>query len=150
MKIDERVKPILEKVNFIDRYRKLSQQYEDNDYRMEKFSYDQVIEIMSDLGYEVSYDRKENFFKLLENNQGLETQLNINLKYGSVELILGVVKDNERYTVGGPFGMIARLMGESERIKKPVFSNYDQLREVLKDSFQLYEDVKKNLMQNLS
>lgn len=114
--------------------------------RMEDYSSDKVIRVATNLGFDLSYNKKENFFKLLENNEGLETQLNISLKYGSVELILGIVKNGERYTVGGPFGMIARLLGESEKIKKPAFTSYDQLRDILKGSFTIYNDIKIGLL----
>lgn len=147
MELDDRVRPVLEDTSFIERYRKLSHENSDLDNKMKNYSCNEVIKIAAELGHELTFNEKENFFKLLENNGGLETQLNISLKYGLVELILGIVKDGERYSVGGPFGMITRLMGESERIKYPVFTDYDQLKNILKESFSIYEDIKKGLLE---
>lgn len=144
--LDERIRPVLESTGFVQRYKKLSEDNRGVESKMENYSNEEVINIANDLGYEINYNRKENFFKLLENDLGLKTQLNISLKYGLVELILDVVKDGERYSVGGPFGMITRLLGEEERVKYPAFSNYNELRSILKEAFSLYSDIRKGLL----
>lgn len=146
MKLDEGLRSILENMAVINRYKKLSHENGDLGNKMKVYSNDEVIKIASGLGYNLSYNKKENFFKLLEKNDGLETQLNISLKYGLVELILGIVEDGDRYEVGGPFGVITRLLGEEERIKYPAFKDYDQLRNILRESFGIYEDIKKGLL----
>lgn len=146
MKLDERLRPIFEEISFIARYRKLSLENSDTGSKMENYSCDEVIRIAHELGYTLSYNKRENFFKLLERTDGAQTQLNISLKFGLVESILSVTKDDNQYSVGGPFGVITRLLGDSERIKYPAFESYDQLRNILKECFSIYEDVKKGLI----
>ena len=146
IKLDERIRPVLEEINFIERYRNLSYSYADYDNKLKHYANDEVLRVASELGYRLSFNGKENFFKYIQKTDDLALQLNISLKYGSVELILDVVKGGERYQVGGPFGLIVMLMGESERIKYPAFASYDELSEILKEAFGIYEEIKEALL----
>jgi hypothetical protein len=75
------------------------------------------------------------------------------LKYGIVELIIGAVNtENDEFIIGGVFDGLYRNIKYAEgivldkNIRKPHFRNYDDLREILKEAFSIYEDFKKELL----
>ncbi|WP_025694110.1 hypothetical protein [Paenibacillus durus] len=74
-------------------------------------------------------------------------QFNISLKYGLVEFIWAVWKNNDLQT-GLPWGMLKQLLDgrDDEKVKKPVFRNYGDLKEILKDAFSMYDDFKRELV----
>jgi len=141
MKIDERIKIVLEKIGFESRYKSLGSDFGNQEHRLENYTEEKIQETFKDLGYKPKYFAKENFYQLKQEKSGVEITLNVSLKFGSVELILDVIVDKERYTVGGPFGMIYRLMGNVNRVKRPSFSNYFELKLILLRSVAIYEDI---------
>ena len=150
MILDNRLSPILENIAFLTRYRSLSEQFGNGDMKLTTYAKDRVLRIFEDLGYKVNYNNREGFFSIKESIDGLSIQLNMVLKHGLVEFILDIVQDGERYSIGGPFGMIARLMGYEERIKPPVYCNYDDLRLILKEGISLFVEIKSELLRNKS
>ena len=58
--------------------------------------------------------------------------------------LVWVVKEKEELLLGYPWGIYSRLLIDSDyRIKKPIITSYDDIEEILKDSFEMYEDFKK-------
>ena len=54
-----------------------------------------------------------------------------------------VKKDKEKSIAGMPWGIYSRLMIDPDyRIKMPNFSDYDELEDILKTAFKIYEDFK--------
>lgn len=61
--------------------------------------------------------------------------------------LIWVVKEGEELLLGSPWGTYSkRIIDSSYRIKKPVFT-YDELEDILKVSFKMYEDFKTELAQ---
>jgi len=57
--------------------------------------------------------------------------------------LVWVVREKEELILGAPWGTYSRrLIDSSYRIKKPVFANYEDLKEILKITFKMYEDFK--------
>lgn len=128
MQINSLFVPILNKIDFIKRYKDLSIQF---NYELkesfEDYSRESALEIIKEFGYTVSYNKKENFYKIIERVENYKFQFNIVLKYGIVELIWTVWEDNELLQIGGPWGMIKYLLdfNEEDKVKLPVFRNYE-------------------------
>lgn len=62
--------------------------------------------------------------------------------------MLWVVKENGELLLGAPWSTYSRrLIDANYRIKKPVFGTYEDLEDILKVAFGMYEDFKKALMQ---
>ncbi len=54
-----------------------------------------------------------------------------------------VVRENDELLLGAPWGTyLRRLIDSSYRIKKPILGTYEDLEEILKITFEMYEDFK--------
>ncbi len=57
--------------------------------------------------------------------------------------IVWVVKEKDELLLGSPWGTYAkRIVDAGYTIKKPVFASYDELEDILKVSFKMYEEFK--------
>jgi len=152
MNTKEKAILIYKNINFYNRYEKLSNDYSfENTF--ENYSNDEVDKIIENLGYKARYDKKENFFGIRECQNNIIFYFNISLKYGLAELILGS-RDNSTkdYLVGSVFSGMAKdiepFIGREREgyIKKPRFRNYEDLRDILKEAFSIYEDFKREVV----
>ena len=151
MQLHPSLRPVLEKINFLSRYRELRDKFPYTDESFEDYSNDEVLKMIESFGYPVKFDRKENFFGIKETVDEFVFQFNICMKYGITELIWGLTKDGERLTLGGPWGLIGDLLiGDDCNIQDPAFRNYDDLTEILEEAFSLYEDFKRESATQLS
>lgn len=147
MQLNYRLRPALEDINFLSRYRALRERFPYTDIIFEDYSNKEVLKIIESFGYSVKYDKRESFFGIKESINTYQFCFNINCKYGIVELIWDVIKEDKRLTLGGPWGLIGDLLiGDECDIKKPAFRNYEDLKEILKDAFSIYEDFKQELL----
>jgi len=143
LELDKKIQMMLISINFIDRYKTLSQSFADSKNLLKDYSVDKVLLLMENLGYSSTFDQQESFFHIYKNVDNIQTHLNICLKYGLVELILGIKFENKKH--GGPFGVLTKLLGYRDKILYPRFSNYEQLELILKDSLSIYEDAVQKL-----
>ncbi|MBA4538330.1 hypothetical protein H1Z61_14600 [Bacillus aquiflavi] len=143
------IKATLKKIEFIDRYKEMSNRFNGNpDDSFENYEIEKVIEIINTLGYDASFDKKENFIKVgvVDNSPNYMIWFNIILEYGMTEFIWVVYHNNE-VRLGSPWSVYSRLLIDpSERILEPVFRNYIELEEILKEAFLMYEDFKCELI----
>lgn len=143
------IKTVLEKIDFVNRYKVLSEQFKGNpndiNDRLENYDIEKVNEIFTKLGYDTTFDYKEKFFKVgVVDNYTI--WCNIILEYGMTEFIWVVYHNNE-VRLGSPWSVYSRLLIDpNERIKKPVYRSYEELEEILKEAFLMYEDFKFNLI----
>ena len=153
MQINSLFVPVLNKIDFIKRYKDLSIQFNHElKESFEDYSRESALEIIKEFGYTVSYNKKENFYKIIEKVENYKFQFNIVLKYGIVELIWTVWEDNELLQIGGPWGMIKYLLdfNEEDKVRLPVFRNYEDLKEILMQAFSIYEDFKKEVLKTFN
>ncbi len=55
--------------------------------------------------------------------------------------LVWVVREDGELLLGAPWGIYSRrLVDSSYRIKKPVFGTYEDLEQILKITFKMYED----------
>ena len=55
-----------------------------------------------------------------------------------------VVRENGKVLLGSPWSTYSKkLLGAGYRIKTPVFGSYEDLEELLKKAFEMYEDFKR-------
>ena len=65
MKIDGGLKKVLLEINFLGECKKLSGQYLYSKDSFDNYSNDEVVKIISALGYPLKYNKKENFIALI-------------------------------------------------------------------------------------
>ena len=92
------------------------------------------------------YVKNGKYFEVDDRTQNVS--LNLSTDLGIVEFILNARIKEEG--CGGPFGYMSSLIAKEDRIKKPRFSNYRELKEILEEGFELYEDIKAQLIKKLS
>jgi hypothetical protein len=149
MELKPDIKIALENIDFIERYKNLSMKYAfDTNECFASYENSEVLNIFSELGYKVTFNKSENFFKVIEKTPLFKFQFNISLKYGLVELIWAVWKDKTYYG-GNAWVMMKRLLeGNDENLKDPRFRNYEDLKEILTEAFAIYEDFKREFLAN--
>ena len=137
--MNEKLTLIFEQLEFNNWYESLSKMR--SEQRLEDYSNNEVIELTKKMGFDVKYYKKENFFRYVNEFNGIQTNLNFSLKYGLVELILDLVINGERIRTGGPFTYIYRLLNNGEVIKNPSFKDYNELEFILNESFRFIEKL---------
>lgn len=146
------IKAVLEKIEFVDRYKKLSKRYNGNpndlNDRLDEYDIEKVNEIFKGLGHVATFDKKEKFFKvgLIDNSPNYMIWFNVILEYGMTEFIW-VVYHNDEFRLGSPWSVYSRLLIDpGERIKKPVYRSYEELEGILEAAFLMYDDFKSELI----
>lgn len=146
------IKAVLEKIEFVDRYKKLSEHFRGNpndlNDRLDDYDIEKVNEIFKRLGYVATFDKKEKFFKVgvIDNSPNYMIWFNVILEYGMTEFIW-VVYHNDEVRLGSPWSVYSRLLIDPrERIKKPVYRDYEELEEILEEAFLMYDDFKSELI----
>ncbi|MGU3471231.1 hypothetical protein ACLBWT_08785 [Paenibacillus sp. D51F] len=147
LQLKPEIRSALTNMDFIAKYRNLSAKYSFNsDESFEAYDNNEVLNLFAELGLKASFDKKEKFFKVVDEIDSSKFQFNISLKYGLVEFIWAVWKNNELQT-GLPWGMLKQLLDDKDddKINKPVFRNYNDLKEILEDAFAMYNEFKREL-----
>lgn len=151
IKLNAVIEEALKKMDFVTRYEALSNEYNSdrlgNNCRLRYIDGEEVMETLNDLGYESDFDSKDKFYKTKEEQIGKYiVSTYIVLYNGTVELIWNV-KDADEYILGMPWGEYSRLLIDADYIiKKPVFGSYEDLEDILRTAFLMYEDLKKVLV----
>ena len=148
--MNPKIKDALLKINFVERYEKLSARFSVartpvND-RLIYIDGEEVMEMIRAARYSPRFNTKEKFYKIEEGHIGKYSfGIHIILRDGRVELVW-VVKENRALLLGAPWGTYSRrLIDANYRIKPPVFGTYEELEAILKIVFEMYEDFKNAL-----
>lgn len=153
MELNPKIKCSLIKIDFIERYEKLSNKFNaertPSSRRLVYIDGEEVMEIIQELGYFPLFNTKEKFYKIKEEQiEKFTFGVHIILRGGMVDLVW-VVKENDEILLGAPWGTYSkRLIDINYIIKKPIFGTYEDLEEILKVSFEMYEDFKRAFINN--
>ena len=150
--LSSRDRMILNKINFAGRFEALSRQHPirpDLDLLM-ILDFDLTKEILESFGYKIRYFRGERFFRAEEKRDGYTFGFNIALDYGSAELIWDTECNKKlvREVSDVWMGLYELLMNVPwEQVPRyPFFGDYDELEAVLRESFSLWEDFKREFL----
>jgi hypothetical protein len=151
MELSKKEYEIYKKISFAERYEKLSVKFQFKE-RLD-YSKESVLDLIKKIGYTAKYVKKNNFFKIEEKKGIIKFYLNICLKYSNVELVIGATNIIEdKFLIGGVFVRICtevnyyKGISLDENIKKPKFRNYEDLEEILREAFSIYEDFKNEVL----
>ena len=142
---------IFEKINLYERHSNISNQYRFED-KLKDYSNDKTIEIVKELGYSAKYRKKEKFFQIIETINEMKFYFHFSLEYGMVEIIMGMMDKNKKNIIGGLVPNICKkieiVKNEEKKgdIKKARFRNYEDLKNILREYFLIYEDLKISLV----
>lgn len=151
IELNTKIKEALTEIDFIKRYEQLSNRFNIEKTPLnERLIYidgEEIMSIIHDLGYSAQFDSREKFYKI-EGEQIGKYMLGVHiiLQDGMADFVW-LVKENGKLILGAPWGTYSkRLIDPNYRIKKPVFGTYEDLENILKMSFEMYEDFKKALV----
>ena len=152
MELSKKDLEIYEKINLYDRYRDINNLYRFEE-TFENYSNDEVIKIVKELGYTAKYRKKENFFQIIETTNKLKFYFHFSLKYGMVEVIIfWEYENNKDLSGGGLLSVVCKLIEIAKNeekegyIKKARFRNYEDLKNILREYFLIYEDFKTEVL----
>ena len=151
MELSKKDLEIYEKINLYKRHYTLSVQ---NNYEntFENYSNEKVIEIVKELGYSAKYRKKEKFFQIIEAINEMKFYFHFSLEYGMVEIIMGMMNKNKKNIIGGLVPNICKkieIVKNEEKegyIKDACFRNYEDLKNILREYFLIYEDLKTEVL----
>ena len=152
MELSKKELEIFEKINLYERHSNISNQYRFEE-TFENYSNDEVIKIVKELGYTAKYRKKENFFQIIETTNKLKFYFHFSLKYGLVEVIMywECINNKDKWC-GGTFAGICKKIEIAKNeekegyIKKARFRNYEDLKNILREYFLIYEDLKTEVL----
>ena len=152
MELSKKELEIFEKIHLYDRYSYISNQYRYED-KSKDYSNDKTIEIVKELGYSAKYRKKEKFFQIIETIDGIKFYFHFSLKYGLVEVIMywECINNKDKWG-GGTFAGICKKIEIAKNeekegyIKKARFRNYEDLKNILREYFLIYEDLKTEVL----
>ena len=152
MELSKKELEIFEKINLYERHSNISNQYRFEE-TFENYSNDEVIKIVKELGYTAKYRKKENFFQIIETINEMRFYFHFSLKYGLVEVIMyWECINNKDIWGGGTFAGICKKIEIAKNeekegyIKKARFRNYEDLKNILREYFLIYEDLKTEVL----
>ena len=152
MELSKKELEIFEKINLYERHSNISNQYRFEE-TFENYSNDEVIKIVKELGYTAKYRKKEIFFQIIETTNKLKFYFHFSLKYGLVEIIIywECINNKDKWG-GGTFAGICKKIEIAKNeekegyIKKARFRNYEDLKNILREYFLIYEDLKTEVL----
>ena len=56
------IKEVLEKINFVERYKALSEKFSNSENTFENYENEKAIEVFESLGYKAVYNKKQTFY----------------------------------------------------------------------------------------
>ncbi len=153
IELNSKIRAALIKINIVNRYEELYDRFNAErttlSNRLVYIDGEEVMEMIRDLGYSPQFDTKEKFYKIKEEQIGALTfGFHIILRDGMVDLVW-VAKENGELLIGAPWSIYSRrLIDSNYRIKKPIIGTYEDLEEILRVAFKMYEDFKDALVDN--
>ena len=152
MELSKKELEIFEKINLYERHSNISNQYRFEE-TFENYSNDEVIKIVKELGYSAKYRKKEKFFQIIETIDGIKFYFHFSLEYGMVEVIIfWEYENNKDLSGGGLLSVVCKLIEIAKNeekegyIKDARFRNYEDLKNILREYFLIYEDLKISLI----
>ena len=152
MELSKKELEIFEKINLYERHSNISNQYRFEE-TFENYSNEKVIEIVKELGYSAKYRKKEKFFQIIEIIDGIKFYFHFSLEYGMVEVIIfWEYENNKDLSGGGLLSVVCKLIEIAKNeekegyIKDACFRNYEDLKNILREYFLIYEDFKISLI----
>ena len=141
---------LFKKVNFISRYQKICVKHNSFKNRLDRADkklYSEKIKI-----YDKSfvYHSRDKMFQVDFRHQAISLNMGLSLHNGMVEARLFYIKDEE-WLLFNRFDFICDELqnGFRDEYNIPKYSSEEELEEILKDIFSIYEDLKKEFIQHL-
>ena len=149
MSIDIRLKRILQKINFEKRYLEICNKYSDFENSIDSKSISDIDLLLNQMEVKFKYSKKECFFKIEDKSNLITIGFNIIPYTGALQFVWDIKVNKIRLKLG--WGMWENIVEEIESIDfeikpRPYYSNYEELEEILREAFAIYEDLKTEVL----
>jgi len=134
-------------INFSERFKMLSEKYNDFENRLNKVDKKEVQTILSKLNYTFKYT--EGHFVLKETFDDDYIHLALSLKGGVFSPRLTIFQDRAFWKISsGNFVSIYRSLKQNinAQIMMPIFSTYEEFEQIAKEVLGIYEDFKQEFI----
>lgn len=141
--------PILISIEFVERYKKLCEKYNDFDNRLRGKNRELSDRLLSASSYDFKYFKKENFYRISIKEKDHEIFIELVLKDGIVEPLLIVKKAGKSYIPKGRFDFIPQKMGidfDRKKYNLPKYCSESDLENILKEVLAIFEDIKNEVL----
>ena len=143
---------LFDKIHFTERFAEISKRFpsEPENERLEILDFDLTKEILESFGYKVRYFRGEDFFRISEKREGYDFFFHVVFRWGRAELVWAVFQQKQLVLDVSDTWTIAyrKLTGckWEDTPRYPCFHDYDEMEEMLKECFELWEDFKREFL----
>ena len=137
------MRDVLSSINFVERYQSLCAPYAigaKNSF--ENYDNQRVLEILLEVGYQnVKFWKSENFFRSTNKHGIYEFWYHIETKSGMIDLMWFAMRDKKYYAGDRLTNLENFLFNPEKKHTRPVFRNYEELKDFLTVGYQLQEDI---------
>jgi len=148
MKVEEL--KIYQQLKIYDRYKFIVVNNQ-SQKRLEKPDRVEVEYLINELGYQSKYYNKENLFQIRETNSNIDFIFNIILRHVRIEPVFFANSKVDGTKIGSVLMRICKQLDMEKGIERPesigaaTFSSYKELKKILSDLLDLYEDFKREV-----
>jgi len=146
------LKPILEKIDFANRYRKICDSHLEFDNRLSGNKNSVYKKVLDTFKYEYKFFSNGSFYQIKEAiNERFIFQFHLVLKDGQIEPLLYIKIDNQNIDNMGRLDFIPQKLNipfERKEFNLPLYSDEEELKEILKSLFSIYEDFKTEVLKS--
>ena len=148
--MDLKFKKVVEAIDFLNRYKELSDKYNNirtpDEERLTRPDGIEVCDIFEDMGYDLKFSKGVDKFAYFDEQYGdYDFSFRFCLLRGAVEFIL-IITEGDRLLTQTHFGYLATCISEDSMIDMPIFSSYEDLQEIFKTAIGIYLDCKEELI----
>ena len=123
--------------------------HSDRENNIKDKSLKEIGELLNNINVSFSFSKKECFFKIKEKIVAYDFQFNIIPYTGALQFVWDIKVNKIRLKLG--WGMWENIVEEIESIDfeikpRPYYSNYEDLEEILREAFAIYEDFKTEVL----
>ncbi|TGN26078.1 hypothetical protein [Empedobacter tilapiae] len=143
---------IYNEIDFVNRFKILSTNHNNFSERLNGNKKELYDKILSKYDYKIKYFKKENFYKIEENTDGVLFIIQLVLKDGIIEPMLYIKIGDKYLEPDHRFDSICEKLDSSFSRKDfpiPKYSSEIELKEILDEIFSIYEDFKKEILKTL-
>ena len=139
----------MQKINFEKRYLEICTKHSDRENNIKDKSLKEIGELLNNINVSFSFSKEECFFKIKEKIVAYDFQFNIIPYTGALQFVWDIKVNKIRLKLG--WGMWENIVEEIESIDfeikpLPYYSNYEELEEILREAFAIYEDFKTEVL----
>lgn len=148
------LKPVFEKIDFVNRYQEICEKYDDFDNGLtgnNKKLYTETLEKVTNL--KAKYFSKDKIFEFENLFEHYKIILRFELHQGIVQALIFISVDEVFSGYCGRFDFLSEKISDNFNRRKYTLPNYtsaEELEEILKSLFDIYEDLKTALDEHLA